>query len=195
MEVVVGRLGRPQGLRGEVTVEVRTDEPDVRFALGASLLTRRKDLAPAPAGVPPRLVVRSARDQGGRLVLAFEGIEDRTAAEGLRDVLVAVEVDPAELPEDPEEFYDHQLVGLRADLLDGTELGTVAEVLHLPSQDVLVVRAEGRADVLVPFVETIVPVVDLADGRVAVDPPPGLLPEAATEDATEDAASAEGPQA
>jgi len=190
MEVVVGRLGRPQGLKGEVTVEVRTDEPDVRFAVGAALLTRGKDLTPAPAGVPARLVVRSARDQGGRLVLAFEGIEDRTAAEGLRDVIVAVEVDPAELPEDPEEFYDHQLVGLLARTVDGADLGTVAEVLHLPSQDVLVLRTDGRPDVLVPFVEAIVPTVDLESRLVTVDPPAGLLAADAVDDATGDGAPA-----
>ena len=175
MDVVVARLGRPQGLRGEVTVEVRTDEPELRLALGAVLLTRGADLGDPPAGVPPTLTVSSSRDQNGRLMLGFEGIEDRTAAETLRDVLVAVEVDPDARPEDPEEFYDHQLVGLAARTVDGTELGAVADVLHLPSQDVLVVRRDGAEDVLVPFVGAIVPTVDLAGGALIVDPPPGLL--------------------
>jgi 16S rRNA processing protein RimM len=182
MDVVVGRLGRPQGLRGELTVEVRTDEPDHRFAIGATLLALRPDpTGPGGSGsdgVPAgTLTVRAARWHSGRLVLAFDEAQDRTAAEGLRGLLLAVAVDPDERPADPEEFYDHQLVGLTARTPEGVDLGEVAEVLHLPAQDVLVVRgAEG--EVLVPFVSAIVTAVDLAARIVTVDPPPGLLGEA-----------------
>jgi len=175
MDVVVARLGRPQGLRGEVTVEVRTDEPELRLAVGAVLKTRSADLGDPPEGVPAVLTVASSRLQNGRLMLGFDGVPDRTAAEGLRDVLLAVDVDPAVRPEDPEEYYDHQLVGLLARTLDGADLGAVADVLHLPSQDVLVVRDAAGREILVPFVEAIVPTVDLAARTLSVDPPPGLL--------------------
>ncbi len=167
MLLVVGRLGRPHGLRGELTVELRTDEPERRLAPGAELATE-----PAAAGP---LTVRSARWHGDRLLLAFDGVGDRTAAEGLRGVLLQAEVDPDTVPEDPEEYYDHQLVGLAVHDQDGTFLGTVGEVVHLPGQDLLAVRREdGRREALVPFVAEIVREVDPATG-VVVAPPPGLL--------------------
>ena len=161
--VVVGRIGRPQGIKGEVTVEVRTDDPDDRFADGAVLFTETGTLT-----------VESSRYQGKYLVVAFEGVHDRNDAEVLRDTLVSV--DRSTLPEleDEDDFYDTQLVGLRADLTDGTVLGTVDDVLHLPGGDVLSIkRAEGEA--LVPFVKAIVPTVDVAGGFLVVDPPEGLL--------------------
>ncbi|MGH3416686.1 MAG: ribosome maturation factor RimM [Actinocrinis sp.] len=167
MRLVVGRIGRAHGLRGEVTVEVRTDDPDLRFAAGATLETD-------PAARGP-LTIAAGRAQGGRLVLLFEGVADRTGAEALRNTLLIVYADPDELPADPEEFFDHQLVGLRVVTVDGREVGTVSEMLHLPTQDVFAVkRADGR-EVLVPFVAEIVPDVDLDEGVVHVDPPPGLL--------------------
>ncbi|MBS2962820.1 ribosome maturation factor RimM [Actinocrinis puniceicyclus] len=167
MRLVVGRIGKAHGLRGEVTVEVRTDDPEERFAPGAVL-----DTDPARRGP---LTVATARVQGGRLVLRFEGVEDRTAAEGLRNTMLSIEADPDELPDDPDEFYDHQLVGLRVVTVDAREVGIVAEMLHLPTQDVFAVtRPDGR-EVLIPFVEEIVPEVDLDEGTVLVDPPAGLL--------------------
>jgi len=167
LRLVVGRIGKAHGLRGEVTIEVRTDDPDLRFAPGAVLETD-------PARRGP-LTVATGRVQGGRLVLRFEGVEDRTAAEGLRNTMLIVETDPDELPDDPEEFYDHQLVGLRVVTVDGREVGTVAEMLHLPTQDLFAVtRPDGR-EVLIPFVEEIVPDVDLEEQTVLVDPPEGLL--------------------
>ncbi|MGH3506883.1 MAG: ribosome maturation factor RimM, partial [Nocardioidaceae bacterium] len=111
-----------------------------------------------------------------RLLVRFEGIADRTAAEQLRGLELRVDVPADESPEDPEEYYDHQLVGLRAEASDGRSLGEVTEVLHLPMQDVLVLRHEG-ADRLVPFVTDFVPVVDLDAGRVVVEAVPGLLDE------------------
>jgi 16S rRNA processing protein RimM len=162
--VVVGRIGKPMGVKGEVTVEVRTDDPDDRFADGAVLTTETGTIT-----------VESSRYQGKYLVVAFEGVHDRNAAEALRDTLV--HVDRSELPEleGEDEFYDTQLIGLAAVLVDGTELGTVDDVLHLPGGDVLSVRREAATEVLVPFVKAIVPTVDLAAGRVVVDPPDGLL--------------------
>ena len=176
MEVVVGRIGRPHGLGGDVTVEVRTDDPAGRLAPGTSLRTE-----PAAAGP---LTIADARVHSGRLLLSFEGYADRGAAERLRGVLLMADVDPAERPEDPEEFFDHQLVGLAVHTVGGEHVGEVAEVLHLPGQDVLSVRRGAGvpgtarpAEILVPFVAEMVPTVDLEVGRILIDPPPGLIEE------------------
>lgn len=167
LRLVVGRIGKAHGLRGEVTIEVRTDDPDTRFAPGAVLETDPPERGP--------LTVASSRAQGGRLVLRFAGIEDRTAAEGLRNTMLIVEADPADQPDDPDEFYDHQLVGLRVVTVDGSEVGTVADMLHLPTQDLFAVKRPDGREALIPFVAEIVPEVDLKQRTVLVDPPPGLL--------------------
>jgi 16S rRNA processing protein RimM len=175
MQVIVGRIGRPHGIRGEVGVEVRTDEPDRRFAVGATVLT---DTTPART-----LTVTSVRWHSGRLLVGLEGVSDRTAAEALRNVVVLSEVDEDEQPDDPEEFYDRDLVGLAVRDEAGAEVGSVAAVLHLPAQDLLEVsRPDGRT-VLVPLVADLVPTVDLGAGFLVVADRPGLLdPEAAEAD-------------
>lgn len=166
--LVVGRVGKPQGIRGEVTVQVRTDDPDARFADGACLMTDPAERGP--------LVVAAARDQNGRLVVLFEGVPDRNAAELLRGTLLLVDAATLPPPPDDETFHDVQLIGLAAQLPDGCRLGEVAEVLHLPQGDVLVVRRDGATgEVLVPFLRAMVPTVDVAGGRLVVDPPAGLL--------------------
>lgn len=167
MELVVGRVGRPHGIRGEVTVDVRTDDPDDRFAPGRVLPTD-----PAESGP---LTIEQVRWHSGRLLVRFEGVDDRDAAEGLRGTLLVI--DSADLPPtgDPDEFHDHELVGLTAVTVDGTELGTVTEIRHL-GQDLLVIdAAEAGREVLVPFVAALVPDVDVAAGRLVIDPPPGLI--------------------
>ena len=168
MRVVVGRIGRPHGIRGEVTVETRTDEPDERFAPGAVLSVDR------PAGT---LVVDRAHWHSGRLLVSFAGVSDRNQAEALRGLLLHVERDAADVPDDPEEFYDSSLVGCAVTLPDGTSVGVVAEVVHLPGQDLLAVRTPDERDVLVPFVAAIVPTVDIAGRRIVLTPPPGLIEE------------------
>ena len=165
--VVVGRIGRPQGIRGEVTVEVRTDDPEERFAPGTVLHTDPAERGP--------VTVEAARDHSGRLVLQLQGVADRTAAEALRDTLLLVDVSTLAPLEDEDEFHDWQLRGLAAALVDGTRVGEVTDVLHLPHGDVLVVDRAAAGEVLVPFVRAIVPEVDVAGGRVVLDPPPGLL--------------------
>lgn len=170
MQLVVGRIGRPHGVRGELTVEVRTDSPELRFAPGSSLSTDPESAGP--------LVIDEVRWHSGRLLLTFAGVRDRNAAETLRNVRLVVDVPDDETPDDPEEFYDHQLVGLRAVGLDGAELGTVTEVLHLPAHELLSVRTSEGREVLVPFVTEIVPEVDVRAGCVRVTPPPGLFDEA-----------------
>jgi 16S rRNA processing protein RimM len=177
--VVVGRVGRPQGVRGEVTVEVRTDDPDERFAAGTVLLTDPAERGP--------LTVEQARDHSGRLVVRFAGVADRSAAESLRDTLLLVDVRSLAPLDDPDEFHDWQLRGLAAVLADGTALGTIDDVLHLPHGDVLVLQRPDGVEALVPFVRAIVPEVDLAACRVVVEPPPGLL-DAADEGAAPDEA-------
>ncbi len=167
MLLVVGRVGRAHGLRGEVLVDVRTDSPELRLAPGAVLATD-----PGAAGP---LTVAAGRVHSGRLLLHFSGVADRTAAEALRGVLLLAEVDPDVLPEEDDEWFDHQLVGLDAVRADGEVVGEVREVLHLPGHDVLAVSRPDGSEVLVPFVSEFVPEVDLAGGRLVITPPPGLL--------------------
>ncbi|GAA0971414.1 Ribosome maturation factor RimM [Nocardioides aquaticus] len=171
IEVVVGRLGKPHGLRGELTVELRTDEPERRFAVGAVLRTE----PPRGGAFPHRsLEVTATRWHQGVLLATFAGLEDRTAAESARGVLLRADVDPSERPEDPEEFYDHQLVGLAVHDLDGTRIGEVTALQH-GAQDLLVVRTPDGRDALVPFVSALVPEVDLDARRVVVADRPGLV--------------------
>lgn len=171
-EVVVGRVGKPHGVRGEVTVEVRTDEPDQRLAVGAVLRVR----APQGSGLAHgRLTVDGVRRHQAGLLVHFAELPGRTDAEGARGVLLACDVDPEQRPEDPEEFYDHQLVGLAVhDAEQGTVLGEVTGVLH-GAQDLLQVRTTDGREELVPFVAALVPEVDLDGARVTVADRPGLL--------------------
>jgi 16S rRNA processing protein RimM len=164
--VVVGRIGRPHGVRGEMTVEVRTDDPDLRFAPGAVLRTDPADRGP--------LTVAGVRWHREILLLAVEGVDSREAAEELRDTELLVDVAALPALDDPDDFYDHQLGGLTARLADGGLLGRVVAVEHLGADRLVVERPEG-GEVLVPFVAAIVPSVDLAAGEVVVDPPEGLL--------------------
>lgn len=167
MIVTVGRIGRAHGVRGEVGVEVRSDSPDERFADGAVLATD-----PAQRGP---LTVRGSRWHSGRLLVTFDGVSDRTVAEGLRGTLLLAEIADDETTGDPDEFFDHQLVGLKAVGVDGVAIGLVREVIHAPGQDLLAIDRPDGAEALVPFVAEIVPEVDVAGSRVVIDPPPGLF--------------------
>jgi 16S rRNA processing protein RimM len=209
MQLVVGRVTRPHGVRGEVSVEVRTDDPDLRFAVGRVMATD-----PAAAGP---LTVESVRWHSGRLLIRFAGIGDRNQAEELRGTWLTL--DSAELGStgDPDEFHDHELIGLAVITTSGESVGRVTDVRHF-GQDLLVIEpapagsparpeaesagtgpvptgpvqagrgpggpalaSRARAghglsgELLVPFVAAIVPEVDLAAGRLVIDPPPGLL--------------------
>jgi 16S rRNA processing protein RimM len=172
MQLVVGRVGRPHGIRGEVTVQVRTDDPDLRFAAGSVLATE-------PAAQGP-LTISASRWHSGRLLVTFAGYSGRSRAEDLRGTMLVIdsaEVGPAT---DPEEFHDYQLIGLGVQTVAGEPVGVVTDVLH-QGQDLLVIRprddppAAEQGEVLVPFVAAIVPEVDVAAGRLVIDPPPGLL--------------------
>ena len=167
MLVVVGRIGRPHGVRGAVSIEVRTDEPDRRFAVGSRLLSDSGR----------ELVVASSTWHSGRLLLTFEGYDDRNAVEQLRNQVLSMDRPDDEMPEDSEEFYDSALVGCQVVDGDGTVIGTVTEVSHLPAQDMLILRTTDDREVLVPFIEEFVPSVDVADKRIVITPPDGLLDE------------------
>lgn len=169
MRVTVGRIGKAHGIRGDVTIEVRTDEPERRFAAGTALLVQNDAHAP--------LVIEDARDHSGRLLVKFEGIDDRNHAESIRGLILEADVDPDELPADADEYYDRQLVGLSAQTKDGLELGTVTDVVHLPGHDLLAVHSDLFGEVLVPFVQEIVTEVDTLNGVVVMDPPGGLFGE------------------
>jgi 16S rRNA processing protein RimM len=208
MRVVVGRIGRPHGIRGEVVIGVRTDEPDLRFAVGAivdvSPTLAAPEGLPGPGGpgesggegsppgsggsrgvAPPgerSLTVASARWHSGQLLVAFAGITDRTAAAELTGSWLSV--DSSQLPEtgDPDEFRDYELIGLSVRTCAGDPVGVVTDVLHY-GQDLLVVRRQDEpgGEALIPFVKAIVPEVDIRAGVVVIDPPPGLLDHAQAE--------------
>ena len=186
MRVTVGRIGRPHGVRGDVVVGVRTDEPELRFARGSRLDTD-------PVGVGP-LTVAGRRWHSGELLVRFEEISDRTAAAELGGTWLLVDSAVLGALDDPDEFRDGDLVGLSVRTVDGTAVGTVADVLH-HGQDILVIDPVGAVDpagadgvaraaravggragqILIPFVKAIVPEVDIAGGVLVIDPPEGLL--------------------
>ncbi len=171
MILIIGRVIRPHGIRGEVVVELRTDDPADRFIPGVVFMTEPPEFGP--------LTLEFARTHTTagkqRLLLALEEITDRSAAEDLRGVFLSVEAEAVVDSDDPDEFHDSQLVGLKVVTVEGEELGAIVKVLHTPGHEQLVVRRPGAADALVPFVTAIVPEVDLAGGHIVVTPPNGLF--------------------
>ncbi|MEV2276297.1 ribosome maturation factor RimM [Nocardiopsis sp. NPDC049922] len=166
MLLVVGRIGRAHGVRGDVAVDVRTDDPAQRFAVGSVLTTDPADAGP--------LRVTASRRHSGKLIVRFEGVADRDAAEELRGTTLLVDSADIAPTDDPDEFHDHELIGLAVQTTGGEPVGTVEDVLH-HAQDVLVVTAADGREILVPFVSALVPEVDVAGGRLVIDPPSGLL--------------------
>lgn len=172
MELVVGRVVKSHGVRGELVVEVRTDSPEERFAPGTRLLGR---IGKGNTARDREVTVEAARNHSGRLLVRLGGVGDRDAADALRGMLLLVDSDSLPEPEDPDEFHDHQLVGLRVLDTAGAGLGEVTEVVHTPGGELLAIRLAGGTDALVPFVLEMVPEVDLAAGTCVIDPPEGLL--------------------
>jgi 16S rRNA processing protein RimM len=167
MQLVVGRIAKAHGTGGEVSVEVRTDDVEFRYAAGSRL-----DTDPAARGP---LVVENVRWHADRLLVRFQGVADRTQAEGLRNTLLLVDSTTSAAPDADDVFWDHDLIGLVAETTTGTVIGAISDVLHPPGPDLLAIsRAEG-GEALIPFVAEIVPTVDLPGGRIVVDPPEGLL--------------------
>ena len=165
-DLVIGRVGPARGLAGQVFVVPFTDAPEQRFAPGAVLRTDPPHRGP--------LTVESSSFAGPKLVVRFEQVSDRIAAEALKGTHLVI--DAGERPEldDPDEFYTSDLIGLAVTTVAGEDLGTVEDVLDIAGSDYLVLTVEG-AERLVPFVAAIVPTVDIAGGKVVIDPPEGLF--------------------
>ncbi|RDB45656.1 ribosome maturation factor RimM [Tsukamurella tyrosinosolvens] len=170
MELVIGRVAKSHGIRGEIVVEVRTDSPELRFADGAVLTGRRPREKNTQA-----YTVAASRNHSGRLLVRLQGVNDRTAADELRGTLFLIDSADVEPSDDPDEFYDHELEGLAVRTVGGEDVGTIAEVLHAPGGELLSVKAPDGREILIPFVTAIVPGIDVAGGVVTVDPPDGLL--------------------
>lgn len=165
MEVMIGRVMKTHGVRGEVSVDITTDNPEERFAVGEVLIGRQ-------ANRETTLTVKSVRPHKDRLLISFEGIPNRTAAESLRGLQFFAE--PTEADEDDDAFYDHELEGLK--IRQGVDIiGEVTGVIHPGDRTVLEVRLDDGRDVLIPFVYEIVPEVDLEAGEAIITPPEGLL--------------------
>jgi len=161
--LVIGRVARPWGNRGEVKVEIMTDFPD-RFALLREVYLGPKAVPFALEGF--RLHKRSA-------LLKLEGCNDRAALEKLRGQLVQIPIEEA-MPLGEDEYYVHQIVGLTVWTMEGEYLGTVGEVISTGSNDVYVVRSEGR-EMLIPAIEDVVLEINLAQGRLIVELMEGLI--------------------
>jgi 16S rRNA processing protein RimM len=167
--LLVGRVAKAHGIAGEVAVDIHTDSPDERFVPGAVLTARLRDRSVRP------VTVSSVRAHSGRLLVRFDEVPDRTAAEAMRGAQLVVDADELPPSDDPDAFYDHELEGLAAVLVDGAEIGTVSEISRGPGGELLVLKLTDGTEALVPFVREIVPEVDVKGGRVVLDPPEGLL--------------------
>jgi 16S rRNA processing protein RimM len=164
--VAVGRIGKPHGIRGEVYVEPWTDAAEERFVLGAELATDPPQHGP--------LTVEGVRQQSGKLVLRFAGLEDRNAVEAIRGAYLVLPVTARPPIEDPDEFYDTDLIGLTVQTLAGEPVGPIVDVLHSTADSLLVIDL-GEREVLLPFRKEMVPVVDLERGIAQIDPPDGIF--------------------
>ena len=160
MRLLVGRIGRAHGILGEATIEVRTDEPDRRFAIGASIQT----------DMHGELTITSGRVHNGILLLGFNGITDRNGIEKLRNTLLYADVDINEENDDEDEYHVMQLIGCQAILENGETFGEITDVINLPGQDLLAIKT-SQGEQLIPFVHQLVPTVDIANKKVVVIPP------------------------
>lgn len=160
MRLLVGRIGRAHGILGEATIEVRSDEPDRRFAIGNKVQTDAHG----------ELTITSGRVHNGILLLGFEGFSDRNAIEKLRNVLLYCDVDINEPGIDEDDYHVLQLIGCAAHLENGEVVGEVSDVINLPGQDLLAIKTE-TGEILIPFVRQLVPVVDIAARKVIVISP------------------------
>ncbi len=187
----VGRLVKAHGLKGALKLELYTDDPAGRFVPGATFTLQVPE---SSAWHRKTLTVREFRWMNSHPVAFFEGVDDRDAAESLVKAILWIDADASVQPAEEDAWYDHQLVGLDV-VRDGSVVGSIVRVDHLPAQDLLIVKS-GEAEIMVPFVAAIVPQVDIAGGRVIVTPPPGLFEDLAEDDDAEpDAAETSAPDA
>jgi 16S rRNA processing protein RimM len=170
MELIVGRVTKAHGIAGELVVDVRTDDPDIRFAPGASLRAKK----PRDPGPERSFVVEAARPHGARLLVRLAGVIDRDGADALRGSLFVIDSDELPPIDEPDTYYDHQLEGLAVRTTTGQEIGVVAEVLHTAGGELLSVKRDS-GELLVPFVSAIVTAVSLDEGTLEIEPPDGLL--------------------
>lgn len=160
--LLVGRIAKAHGVRGEVSVEPLT-EVEERFARGSSLLAGEEG--------DRSLTVATARPHTSRLLVRFEGVDDREAAEALRGTLLFVR--PEGTPDLPEgSYWPHQVVGCEVVTEEGRSLGPVTEVLGGPANDQWVTPAG-----MIPAIREFVVEVDVDARRILVRTPPGLLEE------------------
>ena len=164
MKLLVARIGKAHGLKGEVALDLRSDTPQTRLVPGATFQTE--------GGSVGHLTVVRAREQSGRWLVTFAEIGDRDAAEAARGTELHIE---AEASDEEDAWFVHELVGLRAVRPNGEEVGEVVDLLDMPAHDVLVVREPSGRQAMIPFIEAFVPRVEVDHGRVIVDPPFGLL--------------------
>ena len=169
MELTVGRVVKAHGVTGEIVVEVRTDDPELRFAPGTVLRAKGSDRGER------NYVVDAVRPHGHRLLLRLDGVADRDAADALRGCLFVIDSEDLPPIHEPDTYYDHQLEGLSVQTTTGREIGTVAEVLHTAAGELLAVKRADGGELLVPFVSAIVTSVSLESRIVEIDPPEGLL--------------------
>ncbi|MEN9351786.1 MAG: hypothetical protein RL455_727 [Actinomycetota bacterium] len=162
MQLVVGRIGRAHGVLGEATIEVRTDDADLRFAVGNEVTLENSK----------KLIIKSSRWHNQVLLLSFDGITDRNQIEELRDQLISTEVDTSAMA--PGEYHYQQLIGSQVFLQSGDQVGVVGEIVKLPGQDLLSVD-KGGSQVLVPMVKQIIISIDVAAKKIVINPPEGLL--------------------
>lgn len=160
MRLLVGRIGRAHGILGEATIEVRTDEPDRRFAIGATV----------QSDTHGELTISSGRVHNGILLLGFKGITDRNGIEKLRNTLLYADIDINEENDDEDEYHVMQLIGCQALLESGELFGEVIDVINLPGQDLLAIKTP-QGEQLIPFVHQLVPTVDVKNKKVIVIPP------------------------
>ena len=175
----VGRLLKAHGLKGAIKLELYTDSPNERFVPGAVFELQVPEESP---WFGKTVKVTELRWYNQSPVLFLDGVVDRTGAESLIKAILLIDAETEKLPDEPDAWYDHQLVGLKA-MRDGVEVGEVVRVEHFPAQDLLIIKT-GDREVMLPFVKAIVPAVDIKSGTVVVTPPTGLFEEVLPELAT-----------
>lgn len=168
MDLVVGRLGRPHGVHGEISVEVRTDEPEIRFAKGSKLSVKESN---------NQLTVLSSRWHQEKMLVKFEEITDRDLANEIKGKTLTIKIDPNTIETKKDQYYEFQLAGLKVIDKNDKTLGQIKEVITNLAQDLLVVETVDKREVLVPFVKQIVTNVDLEKKLIIMDPPTGLFDE------------------
>ncbi len=184
--VVIGRLRKPHGLRGEMLLEVLTDYPEARFYPGAVIHVGPRRLA---------LTIRDVKPHRDGLLLTFEGYPDRTSVEPLRNQWVTIEAEEVIPPQEEDEYYDFQVLGMQVRTEAGQHLGRLVEIIETAGNDVFVVEPEVGPEILIPSIAEVVQEVRPEEGVVIVRLIPGLVPPdhpalAPSRDASEEAPSA-----